>query len=169
MSNPTPLRGALVAVLAVAVLSASGCSWFRGKSGYENSPESRPLEIPPDLDRPPTDPTMQVPAVAASASAPAPGGTRPVSLPSQAFVVADTPDSVWTRLGVALQRIEGVAVGDSAQLLSVYNVNFDGENFLVRIGPSGEGTRISAVSSDGKEITTGAGAKLLGLLRQRLG
>lgn len=169
MSNPTKLRGAVVAVISLAVLSASGCSWFRGKSGYENSPESRPLEIPPDLDRPMADPTMEVPAVAAAAGSAAPSGSRPVALPSQAFVVADTPESVWTRLGIALQRVEGVAVGEAAQLLSVYNVNFDGENFLVKIAPSGEGTRISAVSQDGKEINSGAGAKLLGLLRQRLG
>lgn len=169
MSNPTQLRAAVVAVISLAVLSASGCSWFRAKTGYENSPESRPLEIPPDLDRPAADPTMEVPAVSGAPAAGASGAVRPVALPSQAFVVADTPDSVWTRLGIALQRIEGVAVGEAAQLLSVYNVNFDGENFLIKIAPSGEGTRISAVSQDGKEIDSGAGAKLLGLLRQRLG
>ena len=167
VSNPTKLRGAILALLAVAVVSSSGCSWFRGKSGYENSPESRPLEIPPDLDRPTTDPTMQVPATAA-----APGGTvaaRPAALPSQAFVVADAPESVWRRLGLALQRVEGVTVGESSQMLSVYNVTFEGESFLVRIAPEGEGTRIAAVSSSGSEINSGAGAKLLGLLRQRLG
>lgn len=169
MSNPTKLRGAVLTVLAVAVLSSSGCGWFRAKTGYENSPENRPLEVPPDLDRPTVDPTMQVPAVAGGRDTVAPGGSRPVALPSQAFVVADTPDSVWKRLGLALQRIEGVSIGDSAQLLSVYNVNYDGENFLIRIAPSGEGTRISAVTSDGRELDRGAGAKLLGLLRQRLG
>lgn len=169
MSNPTKLRGALVAVLSIAVLSASGCSWFRAKTGYEQSPESRPLEVPPDLDAPTVDPTMAVPAVSGAPSAPAAGGSRPIALSSQAFVVNDTPDSVWRRLGIALQRIEGVAVGEAAQLLSVYNVNYDGENFLIKIEPSGEGTRISAVSQDGKQLDGGAGAKLLGLLRQRLG
>lgn len=169
MSNSTKLRVAVVAALSLAVLSTSGCSWFRAKTGYENSPESRPLEVPPGLDAPMADPTMQVPAVAAAPSAPAAGGSRPVTLPSQAFVVADTPDSVWRRLGIALQRIEGVAVGEAAQLLSVYNVNYDGENFLIKTEASGEGTRISAVSQDGKALDRGAGAKLLGLLRQRLG
>ena len=167
MSNPTKLRGAVVAVLALAVVSASGCSWFRGKSGYENAPESRPLEIPPDLDRPTTDPTMQVPGTSAASGGSV--GARPVALPSQAFVVADTPDSVWKRLGLALQRVEGVTVGESSQMLSVYNVTFEGESFLVRIAAEGEGTRIATVGKDGTEINTGAGAKLLGLLRQRLG
>lgn len=167
MSNPTKLRGAVVAVLALAVVSASGCSWFRGKSGYENSPENRPLEIPPDLDRPAIDPTMQVPAPAAAAGGSV--GARPAALPSQAFTVADAPDSVWRRVGLALQRVEGVTVNESAQLLSVYNVTFEGESFLVRIAPEGEGSRIAAVSQAGSELNSGAGAKLLGLLRQRLG
>lgn len=170
MSNPLKLRGAVLAVVALAVFASSGCSWFRSKTGYEHSPESRPLEVPPDLDRPTTDPTMQVPAVA---GAPAAGSgtpaTRQMALPSSAFVVQDTPDSVWTRLGLALQRTDGVAVGDAARMLSVYNVTFEGESFLVKIEPSGEGTRISAVSGEGRELDRGAGAKLLGLLRQRLG
>ena len=37
-------------------LAASGCSWFRKEDElYAQSPESRPLEVPPDLDLPRTD------------------------------------------------------------------------------------------------------------------
>ena len=152
-------RGLIVAVVAVAVLATSGCSWFRGKTGYELSPESRPLEIPPDLDAPPHDGALSIPAVAASQR----------GIESQAFSLDDTPAGAFDRVGIALGRIEGVSISERSQLLTVYTVAYEGETFLIRIAPQGEGARISAVAGEGREITSGAAAKLLGLLRQRLG
>ncbi len=152
-------RGLIVAVVAVAVLATSGCSWFRGKTGYELSPESRPLEIPPDLDAPPHDGALSIPAVAASQR----------GIESQAFNLDDTPAGAFDRVGIALGRIEGVSISERSQLLTVYTVAYEGETFLIRIAPQGEGVRVSAVAGEGREITSGAGAKLLGLLRQRLG
>ena len=152
-------RGLIVAVVAVAVLATSGCSWFRGKTGYELSPESRPLEIPPDLDAPPHDGALSIPAVAASQR----------GIESQAFSLDDTPAGAFDRVGIALGRIEGVSISERSQLLTVYTVSYEGDTFLIRIAPQGEGARISAVAGEGREITSGAGAKLLGLLRQRLG
>ncbi len=152
-------RGLIVAVVAVAVLATSGCSWFRGKTGYELSPESRPLEIPPDLDAPPHDGALSIPAVAASQR----------GIESQAFNLDDTPVGAFDRVGIALGRIEGVSISERSQLLTVYTVAYEGETFLIRIAPQGEGARVSAVAGEGREITSGAGAKLLGLLRQRLG
>ena len=152
-------RGLIVAVVAVAVLATSGCSWFRGKTGYELSPESRPLEIPPDLDAPPHDGALSIPAVAASQR----------GIESQAFSLDDTPAGAFDRVGIALGRIEGVSISERSQLLTVYTVSYEGDTFLIRIAPQGEGARISAVAGEGREITNGAGAKLLGLLRQRLG
>ena len=152
-------RGLIVAVVAVAVLATSGCSWFRGKTGYELSPESRPLEIPPDLDAPPHDGALSIPVVAASQR----------GIESQAFSLDDTPAGAFDRVGIALGRIEGVSISERSQLLTVYTVAYEGETFLIRIAPQGEGARVSAVAGEGREITSGAGAKLLGLLRQRLG
>ena len=146
-------------MVAVAVLATSGCSWFRGKTGYELSPESRPLEIPPDLDAPPHDGALSIPAVAASQR----------GIESQAFNLDDTPAGAFDRVGIALGRIEGVSISERSQLLTVYTVAYEGETFLIRIAPQGEGARVSAVAGEGREITSGAGAKLLGLLRQRLG
>lgn len=152
-------RGLVVAVVAVAVLATSGCSWFRGKTGYELSPESRPLEIPPDLDTPARDGALSIPAVAASQR----------GIESRAFDLQDTPTGAFGRVGIALGRIDGVSINERSQLLAIYTVAYEGETFLIRIAPQGEGARVSAATTDGREITTGAGAKLLGLLRQRLG
>lgn len=152
-------RGLVVAVVAVAVLATSGCSWFRGKTGYELSPESRPLEIPPDLDAPSREGALSIPGVAASQR----------GIESQAFNLEDTPAGAFGRVGTALSRIDGVSINERSQLLTVYTVAYEGETFLIRIAPQGEGARISAVTAEGREITSGAGAKLLGVLRQRLG
>lgn len=166
-------RGAVVAVVAAA-LATGGCSWFRGKSGYENSPESRPLEIPPDLDPPPADPAMQLPDVSSAPQAPAAstGAPAPSSAPRAAAAadvrLADTVDSTWRRLGLALERIEGVEVTQRAELLSAYSVRYRDSEFLLRVTPDGEGARIAAVDGEGREMSGGAAAELLGQLAQRL-
>lgn len=164
-SKSSLVRRALSAALIVAFVSSAGCSWFRGNSGYENSPESRPLEVPPDLNTPTADPSMQVPAVAGVAS---PTRAR-APLTSQSFIIADAPASAWRRLGLALERIEGVTIDSRGELLSVYNVSFQGESFLVKIAADGEASRVSTASSEGIELTTGAAGKLLALLKSRLG
>lgn len=162
--HQTLSRRVLSVALVAVVASSAGCSWWRGKSGYENSPESRPLEVPPDLDRPASDSSMQIPAVASAPRA-APAG--PVT--GESFVIADSVDGAWRRVGLALDRIDGVTIGERAQPQSVYNVTFDGASFLVKVAAEGEGSRISAVSADGQEVRTGAAGKLLALLKERLG
>ena len=153
------LRRAVSLGLIALLLSTAGCSWWRGRSGYENSPESRPLEIPPDLDTPTTDPSMQIPAVAGGNTAAATG---------QSFTVSDAPDSTWRRLGVALERIDGVTIDSRAEILSVYNVSFQGSSFLVKVAAEGDGSRISTVNAEGQELTTGAAGLLLARLKERL-
>lgn len=161
-SNSRFLSRALLAVVVAALATGTGCSWFRGKSGYENSPESRPLEVPPDLDRPVADTSMTVPAVAGTAGAAAAPAT------GAPFTLGDDLAGAWRRVGLALDRIEGVTVGERAEVLNVYNVTFEGESFLIKLAAEGEGTRVSAVSQDGSELASGAAGKLLTQLRMRL-
>ena len=151
-------RGLLVVVVAAALLATSGCSWFRSKTGYELSPESRPLEVPPDLTSPAGNDALRIPEVSASQR----------GIESGAFLLADSPISAFGRVGIALERIEGVTLKERSQLLTVYTVAYQGDTILIRIGPQGDGARVSAASSEGKEITSGPGATLLGLLHQRL-
>lgn len=162
-SNSPLVRRALSAVLVAVVVSSAGCGWLRGKSGYEKSVESRPLEIPPDLDRPAADSSMEIPAVGTPRAAAA----RPVT--GQSFLIADAPDSAWRRLGLALDRVEGVTISERAELQSVYNVSYEGESFLIKVAPEGEASRISAVDQGGQDVRTGAASRLLAVLKQRLG
>jgi uncharacterized lipoprotein len=164
---PTLARRALIAALAVALVSSAGCSWFRGKSGYENSPESRPLELPPDLDAPASDGSMQIPQIPAVAATPRATPARPAA--GASFLIADSAESAWRRLGLALDRIEGVTISERAQAESAYAVAYDGESFQLKVTAEGEGSRVSAVGADGQEVRTGAAGKLLALLKQRLG
>jgi uncharacterized lipoprotein len=161
-----PARAIPLALLALALVATSGCGWFRGKSIYEDAPEARPLEVPPDLDAPRIDPAMTIPSVAAPAAVPA---RQPAGADGSPFVVADGPESVYRRLGLALERIDGVEVLERARLLSAYNVRYQGETFLVRVSAEGDGSRVSATGQDGRDLGSAEATRLLGLLRQRLG
>lgn len=174
MIQNTSLRILSMTLLSAAILASSGCSWFRGKTVYENAAEGRSLEVPPDLDVPATDPALAIPAVSASATAAAASASRtsaasPTIVASGPFPVADTFESTWRRLGFALARVDGVEVIESAQVLGAYSVRFDGAEFLVRVSRNGETARIGAVDKDGKEVTGGAAGRLLATLRSRLG
>lgn len=164
---PAVSRALLLTVLVALVSATGGCRWFRGQSPYSLSPETRPLEVPPDLDRPRAEPAMAIPQVSAATAA----GTVPSTAAAvESFVVpGDSPDSVWRRLGLALARVEGVEITERAQLLNAYNVRFEGESFLVRAQAEGENTRVIASGGDGRSLSDGAAARLLGILKQRLG
>lgn len=114
--NTRLLRTAVLAVLVVSVFAASGCRWFRRNNPYNQSAETRPLEVPPDLDRPntaaalggPTSvtrstmsstpmqaaPATQAPATAAPAAeaqAAAPGAPAPAAATPAAVLPAAAP------------------------------------------------------------------------------
>jgi hypothetical protein len=153
--NARPLvAGAIV----LALLASGGCRWFRG-SDYTRSAEQRPLEVPPDLDRPMTDNQLPLP------SSEGLGGTGPSPV---GFVVADSPENVWPRLGAALAGIEGVVVTGQAQALGSYDVAYQGQNFLLRIENTAGQSRISAISPTGQVLRAGPASILLDELRTRL-
>lgn len=171
--TPTPGKArTLLAMAALAALVAtSGCSMFRSKTGYESSPESRPLEVPPDLTLPRSDSAMAIPQVrggAAATSATVPG-TVPAAAAGSGFSISDSVDSAWQRVGVSLGRIDGVDILNRAQVIGAYEVRFGGSDFLIRVQAEGSGTRVSATAADGRALTSGPAAELLGILRGRLG
>ena len=155
MRNAQPLvAGAIV----LALLASSGCRWFRS-SDYTRSAEDRPLEVPPDLDRPTTDNQLPLP------SSEGLGGTGPVPA---GFVVADTPENVWPRLGAALAGTEGVVVTGQSQALASYDVTYQGQSFLVRVESTGGQSRISAISPIGQVLRAGPASILMDQLRTKL-
>lgn len=176
-------RTVLAATLAAVVLAGSGCSvlhrttsiFHRHNSDYQRSQENRPLEVPPDLDTPATDPSMQIPD-ARPAGSPAAGDANGVSLSAGAlnadpgFTLVDTTAGAWERLGKALDRIDGVTVSQRAQLIGSFEVQYKGQTLLLRVTASGQqAVRVDAFGGNGSPARTPEAVELLGLLRGRLG
>jgi len=132
MTNVRRDKQALVLAVIASCLLA-GCGWFnRNKKDdlYKDSVQERPLEVPPDLDRPNTAAALTIPNVgaAAPAAAPAtsataapgaaaPAGAAAATAPSTAVAagpgatlsgdglrVSDTVESTYSRVGLALER-----------------------------------------------------------------
>lgn len=166
MPHSPLIRSAAVATLLVAVLAASGCRWFRKDSAYQQSAETRPLEVPPDLDRPDTAGALGAPAPVSRSSMPAPAAS---SATATGFTVAGERDDVFNKVGEALATIEGVTVASKAQLLGTYDVNYAGSNFLVRVTKVDAGVYVSAVDPRGVAAGGDAPARLIAALRTALG
>jgi hypothetical protein len=129
-------RLAIAALVLVAITAASGCSWFRKEDKlYAGSPESRPLEVPPDLDLPRTDAAVSVPGASAMTSS-----TATPAAGANGFTVAGTREETFGKVGDALGKIEGLAIASRAQAIGVYDVSFEGSNFLVRVSATTDGT-----------------------------
>jgi uncharacterized lipoprotein len=161
MNSSLSLARPLLAAALVATLAASaGCSWFRSHNNdYARSVENRPLEVPPDLDRPSSENALPLPSAAGL------GGT---GLPPAGFVVAESPGSVWTRIGAVLPTIEGVTVTGSAESLGSYDVNFQGQSFLLRVENTAGQSRVFAISPSGQMLRAGPASILLEQLKGKL-
>ncbi|AXK71964.1 hypothetical protein DWG18_06480 [Lysobacter sp. TY2-98] len=163
MSKLSPLaRTSLLAVVIVA--TASGCSWFHrgGNKLYAGPAESRPLEVPPDLDASATTPN----ATSATAS-----GTQQAAAQSSAlgFTVQGGKDDVYARVGTALGGITGLTIANRAPLIGAYDVDYSGSNFLVRVAAGENGTTyVSAVDPRGLPATGEAARRLIDALKTAL-
>ena len=126
----------------------------------------RPLEVPPDLDKPNTDAAMKMPATAsANAAAPVAGaGATPLG-----FTVPGERDAVFAKVGDALAAQAGVTIASKAQLLGTYDVDFEGAKFLVRVTKTDAGVYVSAVDPRGLPATGEAPVKLMAALKTALG
>ena len=160
------VRPLALAVLAVAVVGVSGCKWFRkGSPAYAMSEETRPLEVPPDLNLPNMAGAMKLPPSVSASQVAAPA----VAASTTSFHVAGSRDDVFNKLGVALGEVEGLTIASRAQLLGTYDVTYEGSNFLVRVGAVETGTYVSAVDPRGIASTGPAPAKLIAALKAKLG
>ena len=166
-------RSLALALLAVSVAGLSGCKWFKkgAKGDYALSPETRPLEVPPDLNLPSTSGAMQIPPAGGQATAATPGaGSTATAAPaSGGFNVAGSRDEVFAKVGDALGGIEGVNIASRAQLLGTYDVAYEGSNFLVRVVGVEAGAYVSAVDPRGLPATGEAATKLMAELKAKLG
>jgi len=115
-----------------AMASLSGCSWFHQKSDvYSGAVESRPLEVPPDLDSPPNANELLVPPVGATtASGVAAANAAPAAPQAPAFaanqlLVADNAADTWTKVAPAIEsaKIGVLSLRDENQRSFILDFN----------------------------------------------
>ncbi|WP_343649349.1 hypothetical protein [Stenotrophomonas sp.] len=166
------------ALLAVAVAAGTtGCFKRGAKGDYALAPEMRPLEVPPDLNLPAGAGSNQVPALGAAPQQAAPMAPAAPAAPAAAaapaanntgFIVPGSKDEAFTKVGTALEGLEGVTIATRAQLLGSYDVAYEGSNFLVRVVAVDAGAYISAVDPRGLPATAEAPVKLIAALKAKL-
>lgn len=165
-------RCAVLALLVASVFAASGCRWFRKNSPYQQSAETRPLEVPPDLDRPNTDAALGAPASvsrSAISGTPVAGQAATPAAAGAGFTVQGERDAVFAKVGEALAATAGVTIASKAQLLGAYDVSYEGSNFLVRVTKADAGIYVSAVDPRGVAASGPGPAKLLAALKAAVG
>lgn len=161
-------RTATVGAIALAVLGTAGCSWFRKTNElYAQSPETRPLEVPPDLDRPNTDGAMALPPVGGSVTRS--DMAQPTSAQPNGFAVAGDRDEVFNRVGEALAGVQGLTVVNRAQLLGTYDVDYGDAKFLVRVTKTDSGVYIAAVDPRGMPAAGDPPIRLIAALKAAIG
>ena len=152
-------------ILAVAIVAtATGCSWFnKGTKLYAGPAESRPLEVPPELDTSPS-------ATATTASAVSASGTQQAAAQASSlgFTIPGTREDVYAKVGEALAAVPGVVIANRAPLLGAYDVNYAGSNFLVRVSTGENGSYVSAVDPRGLPATGDAAKRLVAALKTSL-
>ena len=157
-------------VAALLVVGLAGCSMFGKKNElYTESVEARPLEVPPDLDRPSAERAMTLPSAGgttASAAAPAAPAS---SVAPIGFNAPGERDAVYAKVGDALAAIDGVTIASKAQILGTYDIDYMGSKFLVRVTKAGDGAYVSAVDPRGLPPTGEAPVKLIGAVKSALG
>ena len=163
-------RSASVLLLAFAVTAASGCHWFHRHSGYQKALAEHPLEVPPGLDQPDTSGAMggaQGPVTASAVQGAAAGPAAQPAASATSFSVPGTQADVFTKVGDALSGIQGVTIASKAQIMGVYDIGYQGTNFLVRVAQAGNAVNVSAV--DPRGVAAGGSApQLMAALKSAL-
>ena len=160
----SPVAAPLVAALLVAGLS--GCQLFGKKNElYAQSAESRPLEVPPDLDRPSADKAMSLPAAGGSVSASGMNIAGGSSAAPIGFNASGDRDQLFAKVGEVLAATPGLKIASKAQILGTYDVDYMDAKFLVRVTKAGDGVYISAVDPRGLPPVGEPPVKLIGALK----
>jgi uncharacterized lipoprotein len=129
--GPTNVRRDIQALVTVAIASCllGGCGFVnrhfhKENDAYKTSVQEHPLEVPPDLDKPNTAGALAIPAagtpVATTDASSAPAGAAavgstpvatsvaepvaPAIMSEDGLHVQDSVDSVWNRVGLAVER-----------------------------------------------------------------
>ena len=120
-------KTSLVVTLPVLVLGGlllSGCGMLRSHKAWETARQEAPLEIPPGMDTPPASDALVIPppgannptAAGVTADVGGVGGTI-----ADGFVLADSADNTYRRVGEVLGDVGEVTAKDDAA--HTYTVN----------------------------------------------
>ncbi|MEO8998076.1 MAG: hypothetical protein ABI227_10580 [Rhodanobacter sp.] len=189
----------LVALPAVALsgLLLSGCGMFRSHKAWDTAQQQSPLEIPPSLDRPSTSDALVIPPPGANRptanGATASVGTAAAGQIADGFVLADSVDNAYHRVGQVLESGSlGQLVGhDDAAHSYTLSVSAAGQqkkkgffgrmfgrdkgdsaatmgagSHQVQISINGSGTNASEIRAEGNAAAV---AKVVDALKSRLG
>lgn len=152
----------LCMIAAASVLS--GCGYMRSKFGakpdrYKNSEQRKPLEVPPDLERPNTTGALVIPEAGTTRTldssvsvdrAPAMGALAAVDA-GEGFFVTDSVESTWSRIGLALERSGAATIESRDESNKSYAIRASGKSskpagWLKRTVTFGKGS--------GKQVTS---------------
>ncbi len=162
----TALRIAIVLTVAVAVLGSSGCRWFSKDDPYAQSADTRPLELPPEFNAQEAEAIYNGTAATGSVTRSSVGsGGAPTTAQAQGFTVSGDRATVFERVGAALAKVEGANIVSRAQLLSAFDIDFEGSKFLVRVSDVAGGSQVAAVDPRGLPAQGPAPAKLIAALK----
>lgn len=171
---------------------------FRHKEPtYKSAQQEQPLEVPPGMDQPATSEALAIPAPAGSAgnAGQAPAGAPAMAPPAvgapaaaggASLTLADTPDSAYHRVGLALDRGGVGTVTGHDDAAHTYQVTVNATvtekpqggffhrlfhrsksetvtgNVTVAVEPQGSGSVVQATGNPD------AAARVIALLKQRL-
>ncbi len=117
------------ALIAAATL-LGGCSLFHHRDNYySKARETKPLEVPPDLDTPTSSDELAVPQAGESGSAAqtAVGSAPPAAaLGGGVLHIADNVDHAWQRVGLALERAQAGTISARDAAAHTYTLEVSG-------------------------------------------
>jgi uncharacterized lipoprotein len=182
--------------IAVAIAMAlSACGMFHERSDYyAGATETRPLEVPPDLDAPASNNALVVPPVGSGAAA------AVASIGNAELQVPDTVQSTWQRVGAALDRADVGTVSGRDENGHAYTLDVTGtmstrpererhwytpvldhlgfnedekkevsRHVTVQVAENAGGSRVSVSSEGADKFAADSTARVVAALRQSLG
>ena len=84
------------------------------------------------------------------------------------FNVPGDRASVFARVGELLGATPGLTIASRAQLLGAFDVDYEGQKFLIRISEASSGSNVSAVDPRGQPADNAAASKVIDALRAAL-
>jgi uncharacterized lipoprotein len=199
------MKRILLMLFVLAPVALAGCQTikahnpFRHKEpAYKSAQQEQPLEVPPGMDQPATSEALVIPGASSGAEATSatttagapttapPAAVAPAAEGGTSLALADTPDSAYHRVGLALDRgdIGKVTAQDDAAHTYQVAINtvvakkseggffhrlFHGSknetvagNVTVSVAPQGSGSLVQATGDPD------AAARVITLLKQRL-